>query len=219
MDTLFWIGFLLISGYIAGRVSERFHLPKVTGYMVIGMVLSPSVSNLLPVTFIEETGGITHLALAVIAFMIGGSLRFETIQKLEKGIFSIMLSASEMTFLVVTVGLIFLLPYGFTERILSSGGNVVFQTALFLGATAPAAVLAVIHQYRAKGPMTTTLLGVVATDDAIALINFSLALAAVSLLDGDGKDTLYSVLQEPLVSIGMSIFIGMAVGQKFLLLL
>ena len=215
MDTLFWIGLLLIAGYAAGRLSERFRLPKVTGYMVIGMVLSPSVTNLLPVSFIEHTGPITHLALAVIAFMIGGSLKFETIKKLEKSIFGIMFSASEMTFLVVTVGLVLLLPYALSDR-LAAEGNTLFETALFLGAigaaTAPAAVLAVIHQYRAKGPLTTTLLGVVATDDAIALINFSLALAAVSFLGGNGTETLLSAVKAPLVSIGISILAGAGVG-------
>ena len=216
MDTLFWIGVLLIAGYAAGRVSERFRLPKVTGYMLIGMVLSPSVTNLLPVSFIEHTGPITHLALAVIAFMIGGSLKFETIKKLEKSIFCIMFSASEMTFLVVTLGLVLLLPYSLSERFAAGGGNTLFETALFLGAigaaTAPAAVLAVVHQYRAKGPLTTTLLGVVATDDAIALINFSLALAVVAFLNGNGTDTLLSALQAPLVSIGVSVLAGAGVG-------
>jgi NhaP-type Na+/H+ or K+/H+ antiporter len=216
MDTLFWIGLLLILGYAAGRMSERFRLPKVSGYILIGIMISPSVTHLLPETFLEEASSLVHLALAIIAFMIGGSLKLETVGKLERSIFSVMLSASEMTFAVVAAGLYFLLPYLLSADLFRDGEYGYLEAALFLGAigaaTAPAAVLAVVHQYRARGPLTSTLLGVVATDDAVALINFTLVVGLVAALHGNGEGHFLEVWRDPLASIGMSILLGMAAG-------
>jgi NhaP-type Na+/H+ or K+/H+ antiporter len=216
MDTLFWIGLLLILGYVAGRMSERFRLPKVSGYILIGIVMSPSVTHLLPETFLQDASSLVHLALAIIAFMIGGSLKLETVGKLERSIFSVMFSASEMTFAVVAAGLYFLLPYVLSADIFRGGEERYLEVALFLGAigaaTAPAAVLAVVHQYRARGVLTTTLLGVVATDDAVALINFALVVGLIAALHGGGGESFLEVLRDPLTSIGMSVVLGMAAG-------
>ncbi len=212
MQMLFWIGLLFVVGYAAGVLSERFRLPKVTGYLMTGLLLSPSVSGILPASFMAGSREIVHLSLAVIAFMIGGSLKLEKIRKLEKSILAIMLGEAELAFVSVVIGMALLLPF-----LLSEANAEALTIALFLGAisaaTAPAAVLAVIHQFRARGPLTLTILGVVATDDAVALINFSIVLGAASVMTGATEGPLFAALSAPFVSIGMSLLFGIAAGR------
>lgn len=216
MGTLFWIGLLLLVGYIAGVISDRFRLPKISGYIVIGILLSPSVSHILPQSFLSESEPVIHFALAVIAFMIGGSFKYAKVKKLEKTIFGVMLGESETAFLVVVLGMFLFLPFLSLDYLQLEGWRHHLLVALFLGsissATAPAAVLAVIHQYRAKGPLTTTLLGVVATDDAIALINFSLVLSLVGMLHGSSESGVLTALLSPVGTILLSLLLGGAAG-------
>jgi len=216
IDNLFWIGLLLIAGYYAGIASNRFRLPKITGYILVGIVLSPSVTHILPESFLCETETIVHFALSMIAFMIGGSLKYEKIKKLEKTISSVMFSESETAFALVTLGLFFCLPFMALDCLVSESWREYLLIALFLGAisaaTAPAAVLAVMHEYRAKGLLTTTLLGVVATDDAMALINFSLVLSVASLIQGGDGNNHFFTLLEPLFTIFFSLVLGIASG-------
>jgi Kef-type K+ transport system membrane component KefB len=216
MDNLFWIGLLLILGYMAGIISNRFRLPKVSGYILVGILLSPSFSHILPQSFLSSTEGIVHFSLAVIAFLIGGSLKYQHVKKLKTTILSVMFSASEMTFVVVSVGLFFILPSLSLPALAFESYQEYLFTALFLGAigaaTAPAEVLAVIHQYKAKGPLTTTLLGVVATDDAAALINFSLVLSLASLMQGNSDTTLGWSLLELFWMIFLSVLLGLVAG-------
>ncbi len=218
MDTLFWIGLLLTLGYAVGILSNMLKLPKVTAYIVLGMLLSPSFTHLLPESFLEQSSSIVSLSLAVIAFMIGGSLKMSAIKKLEKSIFSVMFSASEVTLVVTTVGLFFLLPFFNLGELVAPAWEYELLIALFFGAigaaTAPAAILAVIHQYRARGVLTSTLLGVVAIDDAIAIINFSLVMAVASILLGDEGNWLGTMLS-PLVMIVLSAIAGGVTGWLF----
>jgi Kef-type K+ transport system membrane component KefB len=212
MDTLFWIGLLLLAGYVVGRITERFSLPKISGYILVGILLSPSVSHVLPPSFLSGSESVIHFALAVIAFMIGGSFKYAKVKKLERTIFGVMLGESETAFAAVALGMFVFLPHLESDYLQLEGWRHHLLVALFLGAissaTAPAAVLAVIHQYRAKGPLTTTLLGVVATDDAVALINFSLVLGIVAMLHGDSDSTVLMTLLLPVWSILLSLLIG-----------
>jgi Kef-type K+ transport system membrane component KefB len=216
MNNLFWIGLLLILGYIAGIISNRFRLPKVSGYILIGILLSPSFSHILPQSFLSSTDNVVHFSLAVIAFLIGGSLKYKNVRKLQTTILSVMFSASEMTFIVVSLGLFFILPYISVEALAFESYKEYLFIALFLGAigaaTAPAEVLAVIHQYKANGPLTTTLLGVVATDDAVALINFSLVLSLASLIQGNSDTTIIWSLLELVLMVFLSLLLGLVAG-------
>ena len=219
MDNLFYIGLLLLIGYLAGMLSDRLRLPKISGYILVGITLSPSLTHLLPASFLSDTDTIVHFALSVIAFMIGGSLKFEKVKKLEKNILGVMIGESETAFVFVTLGLYLCLPWFDLQNLAMEGSKTYLLVSLFLGAisaaTAPAAVLAVIHQYRAKGPFTTTLLGVVATDDAMALINFTLVLSVASLIQGKSGGTGLMMLAEPFITIGGSLLLGVSVGWLY----
>jgi Kef-type K+ transport system membrane component KefB len=216
MQTLFWIGVLFIIGYYTGSISQRFKLPKVSGYILIGIFLSPSVSHILPHAFLIETQSIVYFSLALIAFMIGGSLQYTKTKNLGKTIFTIMFSASQMTFVIVSIGVFVILLYIDLGEVEIARWQDMLNMALFLGAigiaTAPAAVLAVIHEYQARGPLSTILLGIVATDDALALINFTLVISIATIISGNHHDTLLIMLLEPFGMIALSLLFGVATG-------
>jgi len=161
---------------------------------------------------IENLDIITDIALGIIAFLIGGSLRLEPIRKLGRSIAWITPFQSLGAWLLVTLLLAFLSPL-----ILSipnaTWSQTYFPMALIIGAiscaTAPAAIIAIINGYRAKGPLTTTLLAVVALDDAIAVVAFAIALGICQpLVSGAGGVSLYEMLGVPFLHIAEAIAIG-----------
>lgn len=170
------IGILLIAGYLVGQAANYFRLPRITGYLVAGIALSPSFTNILDRLQVEVLlDFVSTLALAVIAFSIGGSLQMSSVRLLGKPILWITLcqAVGAMFFASLTI-----YAAGYFSPALRAGGSGQFFSAVFIigaisAATAPAAVLAVIHELRTRGPLTTTLLGVVALDDALTIILFS----------------------------------------------
>jgi len=208
------IGIITVIGFLGGRVAERLRFPRITGYIIIGILLSPSVLNVISGATIENLGIITDVALGIIAFLIGGSLRLESMRKLGRSIAWITPFESLSAWLLVTLLLAFLGP-----RILTIPNatfhNTYFPIAFIIGAiccaTAPAATMAIINEYKAKGPLTTTLLAVVGLDDAVAVIAFSIALGiSQPLVTGTGDVSIYQMFGVPLIHIAQSLGIGAA---------
>lgn len=170
------LGILLIAGYLVSQAANYFRLPRITGYLVAGIALSPSFTNILDRLQVEVLlDFVSTLALAVIAFSIGGSLQMSSVRLLAKPILWITLcqAVGAMFFASLTI-----YAAGYFFPALRAGGSGQFFSTVFImgaisAATAPAAVLAVIHELLARGPLTTTLLGVVALDDALTIILFS----------------------------------------------
>jgi Kef-type K+ transport system membrane component KefB len=159
---------------------------------------------------------ITNVALGIIAYAIGSSLRLGSLRKLGRSIAWITPFQSLGTWLIVTLVLAFLSPL-----VLVIPGATFFQfyfpMALIIGAiasaTAPALTLAILHELRARGPLTTILLAVVALDDAIAVIAFAIAVGvAQSLVSGVGGVSFYQMLTVPFLHILESVGIGAAFG-------
>lgn len=211
---LAFAGLTLLAGHAGGRVAGMLNVPKVTGYLVTGILLGPSLLNLLSPDMVR-TGfrPVTELALAVIAFFIGGSLDLSKMKRLGRHILIITMTQATGAFVVTSLVLIAVLPLLFdigfgSPRIWTA----VLPTALILGsisaATAPAAILAIVHQYRAKGPLTSVLLGVVALDDGLTLIFFSFTMqGCLSLIQGT-PITFSHLLLSPLRSVLMALFLG-----------
>lgn len=216
-----YVGLLLLFSYLGGRLANAIKFPRVTGYLVAGMVLGPSVLGLFPEALVrEDLGFITEMALAVIAFSIGGSLHLGRLKRVGGQILWVTLAEASGAFVLTTLILVLCLPL-----VQGAGFHPVqtfrtyFPFALIIGslcaATAPAAVLAIVHEYRAAGPLTSFLLGVVALDDAAALIFFSFALSLAASWGthlGVGWQTLLLV---PLGSILLALLLGLGVGILF----
>ena len=209
MNVLLDIGLLLILGYTAGWLLDKFDLPKIVGYILVGVALSPNTINFLGQDSIETTKPLMDICLAFIAFEVGGALKWSKIKKHENEIINITLLASIFPFIFITIGvfafgILFptLLPFGFI-------GNL--SLALLLGVlaspTAPAATLAVMHQFKAKGKVTDTILGVVALDDAVGIFLFSIVISILTIFTGVEKFVENAHLNS-VYQISMAIFIG-----------
>jgi len=213
MNLVLAIGVIVVIGFFGGLAAERLKFPRITGYIVIGMLLSPSLLNIISGATIKNLDIMTDIALGIVAFLIGSGLHLASLRKLGRSIAWITPFQSLGAWLLVTLLIAFLYP-----RILTIPNATFFQTyfpmAFIIGAvscaTAPAATMAVINQYRAKGPFTTTLLAVVALDDAIAVIAFAIAVGIAQPLVNGGDISGYQMFGAPFLQIVQSIGIGAA---------
>ncbi len=202
---LFYLGIILISGLIMGKLVSYVRLPKVTGYLLAGVIIGTSFLNLVPSTISGNFDIIADAALGFIAFSIGSEFEFKSIKKLGLGIFIITLFEALGAVIVVFLVLkfIFHAPTDFS-----------IVLASIAAATAPAATLMVIKQYKAKGPLVNTLLPIVALDDAVGIIIFGISLEIAKSLSLSAS-TEFSVINAvfmPILELCLAIIIGFAVG-------
>lgn len=219
IEPLTALGIIFLSGYFGGRIANRLKFPRVTGYILAGILLSPSLFGIIPRELVTDRFAIiTDIALAVIAYSIGGSLQLSKLKLLGKSILWINVSEALGAFILTTILIASLSPYVIGLPLSHAPfWEVYLPLALIIGAvsaaTAPAAVLAIVHECRAKGPLTTTLLAVVALDDGVAIILFALAGAAVMALgQGSGSVSIYSIGAKPVMEILGALSLGTVLG-------
>ncbi|MFC1937536.1 cation:proton antiporter [Chloroflexota bacterium] len=210
------IGIMIIAGFFGGAIAARVKFPRISGYLIVGILLSPSVLHLIPKATIQSLDVVTSIALGIIAYLIGGSLHLESMRKLGKSIAWITPLQSVSPWFLTTLVIAFLAPFILAIPN-ATFANTYFPMAFVLGAiacaTAPAATVAIINEHKAKGPLTTTLLAVVALDDVIAIIAFAIAAGAAQPLVGAyGGFSVYQALILPLLHIVESIAIGAVFG-------
>jgi len=213
---LFTLGLILFTGYFAGRVANYFGLPRISGYIFSGLCFSPSISGVIAAQQIDILFSFTsEIALAFIAYSIGGGLLISRVKVLKKEILWINLAQGFGA--LVCTGIAVYIAGDFLPPFISEDKNTFISVILILGgisvATAPAATMAVIHELRAKGPLTTTLLGVVALDDALSIIIFSAAITIASLLLSGSIDN--AIILHGVTTIVGAILIGLVGGLIF----
>lgn len=202
-DQTLGLAVLLLVGYLGGRAAKLIKMPMVAGYVLAGLLVGPSVLHIIPAQLNTEFNLIKILGLGMIAIMIGGELEIKKIKTLGKAIMGITIVQILGASIVVFVSMYYILGLS-------------LPISLMLGAmataTAPASPVAVIREYKAKGPFTTTLLGVVATDDALCIILFGVVASLVRMmLDGPIFFGVHLFL-EPLRELGGSIGFGALTG-------
>lgn len=203
MNLLFKICLVLLVGVIGGKIARLLKLPNVTGYLVIGLFLGPSFTEYVSAVDIEIFSVISELALAIIAFTIGSEFVMKDILKLGKSI--VIITLAEVIFAIATVFVvmyfIFRQPFAFSIVIASMSA-----------ATAPAATLMVMKQYKAHGPLTRTILPVVALDDVFGIMAFGIAISLAKLSISTETFSLYNLVVEPMVEIVGSLLLGLILG-------
>ena len=206
LNTLTDLAIMIFAGMFCGRMVKHIRLPNVTGYLIAGLLIGPSVLGLLSTEFLDAVAIISKVALGFIAFSIGNEFKMSYFR--EVGIAPVVIACLESFFAVLFVFL----------GLLVSGHGMAFSRVLgaIAAATAPAATIMVIKQYRARGPVTKSLLSVVAIDDATALILFSLAVAVAQALMGTAGSLTASLLS-PVWEIGGALVVGGALGIIFLI--
>lgn len=192
----------MTAGLIFNRIVKKFNLPNVTGYLLAGLIAGPYVLNLMPEVAVEEMGIITNVALGFIAFSIGGSFKISNLKALGAKILVITFFEACTASLFVTIAVAL---FGFD-----------LPMALALGAiaaaTAPATTLLVAKQYNANGPVTRMLLPVVAMDDALCIILFSVMTSIASVIATGAQLSVAEMVLDPVREIGLSLVVGAIVG-------
>ncbi|MGE4357107.1 MAG: cation:proton antiporter [Candidatus Omnitrophota bacterium] len=168
MNTILGLGFILLSGLFLSKLINKVKLPSVTAYLLLGIFIGPSFLNLIPRDITSASGLISNIVLGIIAFGIGQNFSRDNFRKIGKSIIWISILEACSAWILVTFVFLFILRQPFYISLLFGAIS---------SATAPAATVMVIREYRAKGNFTDTLLGVVAIDDAWCLIIFAISLA------------------------------------------
>lgn len=206
------VGLMVGLGFYMGKSMKFIRLPSIIGFMIIGVMLGPSLFNMLNEEFQLNLGFITEVALSYVAVSIGIELSFSTLKKQGAGIILVIFTESFLAFALVTA-----LVYWLTKDLPMS---LIFGA--IAPASAPAGTVAIIQEYRAKGPLTKALYSVVGFDDGLGIIIFGFAAAfSKSLLAEEmGMETggLAALLAGPLKEVGFSILVGVLIAFVFVLL-
>ena len=225
MDTLYTllpVGLAMTAGLLMSRLVKKLKLPAVTGYLIAGILVGPyclgALGGLLHQDWLGFVDGsiehykvLSDVALGFIAFAIGDEFRISQLKKIGKQATVIGIFQAVVATIVVDAALIgihFLIPDKFP-----------IEAAVILGAvataTAPAATLMVVRQYKAKGKLTDILLPVVAIDDAVGLVVFAISLGVAKSFGSEGGMSITSVLVEPLLEVVCSLLLGFVLGVLF----
>lgn len=205
----------LVGGLMLSRLTKLFHLPAVTAYLVAGLILGPFCLGALglkgmgfqSLAQVESLSIVTQTALGFIAFTIGNEFRISQLKAMGSGAIVIGILQAVLTTVLVDIVLI-VLHLCFPQII-------TLPAAIILGAiasaTAPAATLMVVRQYKAEGPLTKLLLLVVAIDDAVGLLLFSVSYGIATALS-NGQLSVLGMVVEPILEVVLSLGLGAAMG-------
>lgn len=202
MHTFFYLGIAMVAGLVLSRVVKKLRLPNVTGYLIAGLLIGPCVLGLVPQAALDKLNIITTIALGFIAFSIGGEFKLSSIRSIGKNVIIITLFQSIMAAALVDIVLC-LCGFNVSESIILGA---------IATATAPAATLMVVRQYKAKGELTNTLLPVVAMDDSVGLIVFAVSSAIADTLASGVQPSVYTMAVAPLIEIALSLLSGGLLG-------
>jgi len=218
MQTLLALGIALLAGLMMSRLTKIWNLPAVTAYLVAGVLIGPYVLGRLGVPglgFISSADVarysiISDVALGFIALAMGNEFRVADLKKLGKQAVVIAVFQALTATVLVDAALI-ILHFIIPETLPMS---VAITLGAIATATAPAATLMVVKQYKAEGPVTRMLLPVVALDDVVGLIVFAVSFGIATALE-NGTVDIFSVLVDPLVEVVVSLLLGAALGFVF----
>ncbi len=215
MEILIQLSLSLVGGLLLSRLAKKLNLPAVTAYLIAGLLLGPyciGALQLFSLGFssaaeVESLNIISQVALGFIAFTIGNEFRLEQLRHMGRQAITVGILQAVITAILVDLALVVL--HFINPTVIS------IPSAITLGAiaaaTAPAATLMVVRQYKADGPLTRLLLLVVAIDDAVGLVLFSASFGVAAALES-GTVSLMTVLVEPLVEIVLSLGLGALAG-------
>lgn len=213
---ILWVGLALAVALVLSKLMKIIHFPNVTGYLIGGILIGPWLFGLLigqQEGMSEMLSGftwITEIALGFIAFTIGGSFKMSSLKKVGKRA-TVIAIAEALGGSIAVIGILFLAyflglkNYGLTIPMILTLGAIAC-------ATAPAATLLVVNQYKAKGPVTETLIPVVAFDDAVALIAFAVLFSIAKIVQIGGDFDPIKALLIPFLEIVISLLIGAGFG-------
>ena len=212
---LITLAFSVMAGLLMSRAAKVVNLPSVTAYLIAGLCIGPFLLGRLGIKgigfssleYVDSFSIISQAALGFIAFEIGNEFRLKDLKSMGKSAITIGILQAVITTIIVDIALILL---HFAAPSLISISSAITLGAI-AAATAPAATLMVVKQYKAEGPMTKLLLMVVAIDDAVGLVLFSISFGVASALE-TGTISFIGVVLEPMLELVLSLGFGLLGG-------
>ncbi len=221
MQILLIIGLIFVLGSFMKVFVQNLGILSVVGYLVLGVIIGPSGFDLIPKEFIHGSSFIIDMSLSLISVLVGANLRYDILKNMLKQILVISFSEAIFTFLFISIS--FYVMFDFLNFSFSNEYRII-TSILFGGlatATAPATILAVSHEIKAKGKFNSFLLGIVAMDNAFALIFFSfIVIISKTFIDSSSIDThlLINIIKTMVLSIlvgGVGAFISEIIDRVF----
>lgn len=205
----------MIGGLLMSRVAKKFNLPAVTAYLVAGLLLGPYCIGALHISGlgfntlgqVESVSAISQAAMGFIAFTIGNEFRLSQLKSMGKQAIIVGIFQAVITTVVVDIALI-ALHFAFPNMLSLPSAIVLGAIA---SATAPAATLMVVKQYKAEGPLTSLLMLVVAIDDAVGLVLFAVSMGIANAIEM-GSISVIGMIVEPVIEIVLSLALGAIMG-------
>jgi NhaP-type Na+/H+ or K+/H+ antiporter len=214
MNILLVIGLLLIVGYSLGFLSDKAGLPKIIGYIATGIFFSPHNFGFLETGMIAKTEPLIDVSLAFIAFEVGGSLKWDKLNNYGSTLARIFFLESLLPFFLV-LAILGSAGYIFPE-LFSMESRWLLVLALLIAPLAsptdPSATIAVMHQYKAKGKVSDTIIEVAALDDAMGVFLFSISVTIAATIAGSNSASIGDSVLNALYKIVGAIITGAALG-------
>ncbi len=212
MPIILIMGLAIFFGTVGARLFQRLRIPQVVGYIVIGLIIGESGLKIIDTEMVGKLEHFNMFALGIIGFMIGGELKYEIFRKYGRQFMAILLSEGLMTFVLVSVTVTgackLVVPQADWALSIAMG----LVLGAIASATAPAATVDVFWEYKARGPLTRTIMAIVALDDGLALLIFGFASSIAASLTGQGESSLLMSIVMPCYEILGALFLGVATG-------
>jgi Kef-type K+ transport system membrane component KefB len=210
LNVLLILGLALFGGTIGGRLFQKLKIPQVVGYIIIGIIIGQTGLQLISQDVVNKFQPFNYFALGLIGFMIGGELKVSTLKKYGRQFLYILFFESLSAFFLVGL-LVFIITFIIVQNVVLA-----LVIALLLGsisaATAPAATTDVLWEYKTKGPLTSTVLGIVALDDILALFLFAVCSSVSTIFLGNHDGDILSELFNLGYEVGAAVLVGAASG-------
>ncbi|MFH2137759.1 MAG: cation:proton antiporter [Candidatus Omnitrophota bacterium] len=205
MNVLLGLSLVFLLGLFASKVGSKLKTPAITAYLVVGILIGPYALRFVPESVLNASGFISNLALSLIAFSIGQNFSLQVFRQIGKQVMWISVLAAFGAWFFVVLGI----------KLLGFPSYVALLFGAIATATAPAALIMVVRQYKAKGKFTDILMGVVAIDDAWGLIVFSVCIAFARKIHFNNASSVSEVIFSSLREIGGAFLLGIFVGAIF----
>lgn len=202
MNILFLIGLAVFFGAYSGNIFRKVKVPQVVGYIVIGLILGGSISGLISKSDIESITPLINFIIGIIGFLIGAELKSEVFKKYGRSIYTILISEGLFAFAAVTAAVTIITGKLYLGLLLGA----------IASATDPASTVNVLWEYKAKGPLTTTLTSIVALDDGLALILYGLVSVFSKAMITREVFSFWHSIVSPLFEIFQCALLGVAGG-------
>jgi Kef-type K+ transport system membrane component KefB/predicted transcriptional regulator len=208
LNIILLIGIAIFGGTVGARIFHRLSIPRIVGYVAIGIILGPLLGIISPQT-IRDLEPFNMFALGVIGFLIGGELKREIFVKFGRQVVAILLFEGLIAFLLVGLLTFGLMWYFFDWKTALAVG-VVFGA--ICAATDPASTMSVLWEYKSRGPLTAMLTAIVALDDALALILYAVCISVAGVVIGHQETGFFGALLSSVYEIFGSLLIGIVAG-------